>query len=514
MKHALTPLMLFLSLVALSAVQCSTNIAGGTIETTNGVVTGSIVHGNGLVAPDVEVKLIRETFNPIEEALPDSLIDTTDQNGIFAFTIAVKGTYNIQSVHISKRTRLLYTAIKVNSDTVVLPQDTLKAPGNIMLIMPDTLDTVNGYVYINGTTISKSLSHAVSYEPDYYSLVIDSIPAEAIPSIKYDRTGVPLEPALITDTVSVIPGDTAVTDAFIFWANFSTANSPLPVNRIQNIVFDKDGSLWIGTFRGGVAHYKGSEWTVYDTGNSMLPRDIVSTIFRDTDGRLWIVTQGGIAIIDGSTWSVITTSNSAIPSNALTGYTRDKNGNKWFSSFDGILKYNGSQWTLYDSVNSALPSNEWVHIAVDSSDNIWCSGLNGVSRFNGTTWNTYTTSNSGIYANYAYKIFIDSKKNIWFGHEGAVSKFDGTNWMIYNQTNSSILQNRAFEFYEHFNGDIWIGTHYGLTRYAGGQFIDVTDERYSLLRNKCYYEITADTKNNMWFGTASDGVISFGPTKK
>ena len=74
------------------------------------------------------------------------------------------------------------------------------------------------------------------------------------------------------------------------------------------------------------------------------------------------------------------------------------------------------------------------------------------------------------------------------------------------------MKNGVNDFCETSDGDIWIATAGGATRFDGSRFIDATDERHVLLKNKTFYVVRADSKNNLWFGTLEDGVISFGPT--
>ena len=62
---------------------CSINIAGGaTSETTNGMVSATIVHEDGTPASHTPVFLIPLSYDPARgNSLPDNLHDTTDENG-------------------------------------------------------------------------------------------------------------------------------------------------------------------------------------------------------------------------------------------------------------------------------------------------------------------------------------------------------------------------------------------------------------------------------------------------
>ncbi|MBN2036742.1 MAG: DUF2341 domain-containing protein, partial [Chitinispirillaceae bacterium] len=87
------------------------------------------------------------------------------------------GTYNLQAVHLSARTRLLITAVTVGGDTTWVATDTLRVPGIVKVYLPDGLDPGNCLVYVPGTTIAASSVPTTRY------VVIDSVPAGKIPSL-------------------------------------------------------------------------------------------------------------------------------------------------------------------------------------------------------------------------------------------------------------------------------------------------------------------------------------------
>ncbi|MEW6753099.1 MAG: two-component regulator propeller domain-containing protein [Candidatus Latescibacterota bacterium] len=88
------------------------------------------------------------------------------------------------------------------------------------------------------------------------------------------------------------------------WAAFSTANSGLPCDCVNGMAMDRDGALWITTGQdgrsepepwvgGGVARFDGWERTVLTSADSPLPENRVSSLYVDPRGNLWIGTYGG-----------------------------------------------------------------------------------------------------------------------------------------------------------------------------------------------------------------------------
>jgi len=65
-----------------------------------------------------------------------------------------------------------------------------------------------------------------------------------------------------------------------------TTNEGLPENRIRALLQDSAGTLWVGTFGGGVCRYDG-RFTCLDTRNG-LASNMVVTLRQDARGALWI----------------------------------------------------------------------------------------------------------------------------------------------------------------------------------------------------------------------------------
>ena len=66
----------------------------------------------------------------------------------------------------------------------------------------------------------------------------------------------------------------------------------LESSTIQDLLVEPDGSLWIATLGGGIAHYHDGKFRAY-TLRDGLPSDDISCLYRDTHGVLWVGTRNG-----------------------------------------------------------------------------------------------------------------------------------------------------------------------------------------------------------------------------
>jgi hypothetical protein len=185
----------------------SLQMSGGTTtETTNGYIIGSFEKNDGTPARQTIVKLIESNYDPVKDGpVPDSLIDTTGEDGEFAFHVAGGGMYNIEGVERSSGEGILISGVTVKDrDTTIIPTGTLRKTGSIRIVFPPNADTVDGYIYIRGTTI-----YAISNSASDF-VFLESVPAGTLPSVYYAVTGNSTGPEKIADSVSVTPGATTV----------------------------------------------------------------------------------------------------------------------------------------------------------------------------------------------------------------------------------------------------------------------------------------------------------------
>jgi hypothetical protein len=209
----LKPAFATLSVFLLLLLGCLGNmrIAGTVTDTGNPVITGRIVDTLGNSVSGVQAFALPDGYDPVAgRAVPDSMMDTTDENGRFVIRVPMSGIYNVQALHLMLRTRLLIQDINVAGDSTALPVDTVRKPARIKVVVPAGLDTTNGYFFIPGTTTYSQLND------NNGSVVLDSVPADVNLSVYYAVRTSMVKPLVIADSVIVLPGGNA-TIAYSGW---------------------------------------------------------------------------------------------------------------------------------------------------------------------------------------------------------------------------------------------------------------------------------------------------------
>lgn len=205
---------MYLSLSLLTA--CSpTQVAGGGTRGGNPVM-GALTNADQTPAANAFVRLVPSSYNPVSGALlPKSLTDTTDDHGNFKI-VAEAGTYNLLASRVLDNSAMLLRNIHVISDTVHIPTGTMSKTGSISIALPDSVDIVNGYVFIEGTDIFKKIDSSTS-------IILSSVPSGVVPSVQYISRGNKPVSVIFADSLQVFAGDTSLVQSGT-WTYFRNIN--------------------------------------------------------------------------------------------------------------------------------------------------------------------------------------------------------------------------------------------------------------------------------------------------
>lgn len=268
----------------------------------------------------------------------------------------------------------------------------------------------------------------------------------------------------------------------------SFSNDPKKLNdkAVYSIFEAQDGSIWMGTYFGGINYIPASSYgfkSVMSTDKADgLAGKAVSQMMEDNKRRIWIGTEdGGITIYN--------------PSN---------------ESYSHI---NTTSSPFYLTINN-------VHaIHDDGYGNIWVGTfLGGLHQFNTKTNNTtvftrkagdpHSLSNDQVYA-----IYRDSRRRLWVGTQSGLNIFDYQKKRFYLFMPEIFASKFIYDIVEDKNGDMWFCTrNNGIYRYNSDSkklvHYSATGKQRSLLSNQII-SVYKDSKQQLWFGTLDGGVCRF-----
>jgi len=196
----------------------------------------------------------------------------------------------------------------------------------------------------------------------------------------------------------------------------------LPSVRVNDLLVDEDGSLWVAT-DAGVTRYDGETWITYDAADG-LDSDWITTLHQDEFGYLWAGSRGGergLNQYDGERWgppapSFLPPLPLEYPNVTVMG------GNEEVGYFvgledEGLLRFQGEGWLLLTE-SDGLPAGG-VLDALLTSDSLWVSYEEAVIRFDLESGDAET-----IPIEYVHTINETSGGDLWFGGAWHVVRFD------------------------------------------------------------------------------------------
>ncbi len=147
-------------------------------------IIGTVYNSDGLPASQTEVTLIPHDYKPHEATVPLEK-DTTDADGNFSFEQVSAGKYNIQALHLDKKTSVFVSGVvRESGKTDIAVSDTLREPVSAVFELPDSLTSLSGTIYLEGSTIYKDKAHQAG------PFVMGSIPPGLYPNISIAKEGV------------------------------------------------------------------------------------------------------------------------------------------------------------------------------------------------------------------------------------------------------------------------------------------------------------------------------------
>jgi len=191
----------------------------------------------------------------------------------------------------------------------------------------------------------------------------------------------------IGDSVSYRGDDT--------WAAFTPDNSGLPNFHVVAVVLGGGSDVWLGTY-GGAARlgHAGSpfdksddNWTVFTTSNSGLAYNTVQDIAVDQAGNVWfgLLLEGVSVYSSGVNWLTFTQSD-GLAYDSVKAIAVDHSENLWLGTDGGgvsVLDYAGTLtdkgddvWTTYRG-GEVLLSGNIEAVTIDAWGQVWLGTFGG-----------------------------------------------------------------------------------------------------------------------------------------
>ena len=238
-----------------------------------------------------------------------------------------------------------------------------------------------------------------------------------------------------------------------------------------------------------------------------LPQSQVLSIYQDKHGNMWFGTNyGGVGKYDGNKFSTISDKDGLIDNVVFSIIENDKD-ELVFGTSKGLSVYNGFSFKNYNEKDGL--SNSWIFKLVNDGDKTWIGTQEGVYILQDQKIRRFRFDSILDKAS-VFSIFIDSKKRLWFAttNDGAICYNPANSSFIHFDKTNGLPENFVFSFSENPNKEILIGTVAGLNIVDKDDKLKTCD--YIPLQNNIgFRSMIISSKNEHWYGTASDGLIKY-----
>ena len=257
----------------------------------------------------------------------------------------------------------------------------------------------------------------------------------------------------------------------------SSAFTPgiLTNNEIQCIAEDKNQRIWVGTFE-GINIIDKRNFTIKALDNEFVKKERINSIICDKDGYIWVGTSTvGIIRINPETleferYSTDSNSKYKIQGNNITNLYQDRNNRIWISSWRKGLSYIDLNKKKVVHTGSVGANDNPFRVFQDKDGLFWiCTWGDGIFTMkvdtNGKTYISPIYVNGGITLdNIVYSITQDDKYGlIWlvtFRGMNLIEKLaDGTCRLVDTESLFQAGTSRLFhEINKDQHGNIWLGS--------------------------------------------------------
>ena len=291
---------------------------------------------------------------------------------------------------------------------------------------------------------------------------------------------------------------------------FRTDSNKLLSDIVVSSTLAPDGSLWFGTFRGGLAHFRNGKWTSYTTATSNLASNDIWDIKCSRDGKLYLGTLGaGLQVMDIATGEseIYNHGNSPLKEDHVSSLCFSENGLLYIGHAKGLDVFDPETGTIRAIGSGQLDELHVRDIVIDSRGLLWIASNKGIHAYDTSSEKTYSVDVRGNSTNFhtvsvaedalgglwvcsnnlLTRVQVNSRDDGWEFFATSYGTNEGVPDVLFNKNAMASLR----------NGDILAGCQRGFVRVVPKDIVQDQDSTYVIFSGIVLPEGEKEVKPHM-----------------
>ena len=267
---------------------------------------------------------------------------------------------------------------------------------------------------------------------------------------------------------------------------------------VYSVAEDREGNLWVGTHI-GLHQLRNLPFTVYSKEHG-LPEEIVTSICQQTNGTIWIGTYGGGLVRIRGNEQVTFKPEDGLPGRLILSLWPSPKNGLWIG-----LDRSGLSWLQNGNFTNFISEDPKLNVVrsvmQDHYGQVWTGSNGGISRLKK---NRMIPEPLPMPKNTIKAIVQDRERSIWLvGDEGLLKINDSA--VTRYRSDSKFVSDNANALFACEDGHLFVGADSGLFCFQDGRFkhINTLPE----LHNRRILSILEDDFGNLWMSTQT-GVLT------
>jgi two-component sensor histidine kinase/ligand-binding sensor domain-containing protein len=281
-----------------------------------------------------------------------------------------------------------------------------------------------------------------------------------------------------------------------------TKKNGLSSNYIYRLLKAEDGTIWVATEGNGVSIFKDKQFKFFGESTEVNSSGIYS-LFVAEEGTIWFGKDGGLGSYKDGVFESFPIPEHMDVEDEIWDIEQLPNGNLLLLTYDyWLLEFDGDNYIM-SPLNEPLYNYYINDIDVEEDGDLWIGTERLLLNYSDGALKEFKPS-SEYWKSHVNLVFKDSKGIIWLGTEGGLAKFNGTDFIYYTEENG-LKGPSIYEVKEDDRGNIWVGTNKGLSVIKSRGESEVSQEIELFEVDEIFLPETIsllfDNQGGLWQGT-------------